>query len=528
MNRTRVVWVFGLLVALSVGAVAYRAGVRDGSKNPGAPGAAAAVSDALNAELERIRTAEKIRDPYERCMAYPNPAEFNWSPAAIETMCRRQSRRMLGWKEIEDALNRHHPEIVDQAFESYLSKNYAEPGQHGFLTWTYWWMFQSPSKWTEDTTNHWVESDPNSAYALAARGIHLSQAAYDARGGKRASETPAANFERMHELVERSRRDLERSLELNPRLIAAYHGLLHTSRLVDDPQEAQRRDAWIEQALALDPDDQWIYQDWMDAVDPSWGGSVAEMESVADQAARRADTNPALPLLKASALCAQADEYRCESCSKDGRKSLDLYRKAAAFGPAGCFLEGAGAAAVLAQDPQTAVRYYSQAYRFLGGDEWLAYRAQNLRSIGRGDWALQNLNDALARNPGNTTLLYALALAYVDAGRYGDAEKTYRDMLKLEPGNQTAALELARLYLSALNAPDKARPLIDGVLERDPTLASAWFLQATLYEAIDNQPGYRDAAAKFLRYANRTDPWQATNISIVEAKLRQIAPAAQN
>lgn len=521
LNRTQATWLLLLLAIPSIGGLAYFLGIRDGARSAVVvEGPTFKVPDGLNAELDRIQAAEKIEDPYERCMAYPNPVEFNWSPEVIEAMCKRLSRRMLGWKEVEDALDSKHPEKIDQAFESYLARN--EAGEHGYLTWTFSWMFESSSKWADDTTNHWVRIDPQSAYALAARGIHYSQAAWDARGSHFASETPEENFARMHEFVGKARADLQASLKLNPRLIAAYYGLLRTTRLADSDDENKQRDAWIEQALALDPADQWIYQDWMGAVEPQWGGSLGEMEQVAERAGAHADANPPLALLKAEPLCQQADTLRCTHCEKDGQKALDLYRQAGAIGPANCFLDGAGGAAVLAQDLPTATRYYSQAYRFLGKDEWLAYRAQNLRSLGRGAWALENLQNALARQPQNTTLLHALALAYVDAGRLGDVEKTYLEMLRIDPENTSAALDLSRLYTTGLKAPDKARPLVEGLLKRDPASALAWFAKTLLCEAEDDKACYRDAAGKFLVYANRSDPWQRANAESVSAKLMEI------
>jgi tetratricopeptide (TPR) repeat protein len=525
-NRTQSMWLLLLLAVSLVGGLAYYLGIRDGTRSAVVVETPTfKVPDELNAELDRIQAAEKIEDPYERCMAYPNPVEFNWSPNVIEAMCKRLSRRMLGWKEIEDALKLKHPETIDQAFDSYLARN--EAGEHGYLTWAFWWMFQSSSKWADDTTNHWVRADPQSAYALAARGIHYSEAAYDARGGKFAGDTPEENFARMHELVDKARADLQASLKLNPRLIAAYHGLLRTTRLGDSADEDEQRDAWVEQALAIDPADQWIYHDWIDAVEPQWGGSLREMEQVAERAGEHTDANPTLALLKAEPLCQQANAVRCTDCEKDGQKALDLFRQAGTIGPAECFLDGAGAAAGLAQDLPTATRYYSQAYRFLGKDEWLAYRAQNLRSLGRGAWALENLQNALARQPQNTTLLHALALAYADAGRMGDVEKTYLEMLRIDPANTTAALDLSRLYVTGLKAPGKARPLVEGLLKRDPASAQAWFAMTMLCEAEDDRSCYRDAAGKFLVYANRSDPWQRANVESVNAKLAEIGSAPE-
>jgi tetratricopeptide (TPR) repeat protein len=483
-------------------------------------GAQAASDARSDVELDRIHAAEQESDPYGRCLAYPDPAEFHWSPALVHAMCARLQRRMLGWKEIQDALDAHQPQALQAAFDGYLARN--EAGEHGFLAWTFWWMFQSPSQWAADTTRRWVEADPASAQAHDARGMHLAARAWQARGTDTADKTSEAAFASMAEQVAKARAEFEQALQRNPRHLGAYYGLLYTSQIGSDDDEEGKRDRWVTAALAIDPADGWIYQEWMNAVQPQWGGSLARMRDVAAAAVAHADANPTLALLAAEPLCTEANSYRCDGCDKDGARSLALFRRAGEIGPAACFLDGAGAAAVLAQDIPAATRYYSQAYRFLARDEWLAYRAQNLRSLGRADWALADLQGANTRNPANVTVLHALALAYTDAGRIGDVEKAYRRMLDLEPDNAVAAVDLARLYLGELHQPDRARPLVDHLLERDPRSVQGWYVRTMLCESADDKPCYRAAAAHFLEYANPHDPWQAPNIRSVRSKLAEI------
>ena len=502
-----------VLAVAAVGAAAFWLGRQE-------RGVQAARDARSDAELDRIQAAERETDPYRRCVAYPNPAEFNWSPALVEAMCVRLQRRMLGWKDIQDALDAHQPQALQAAFDGYLARN--EAGEHGFLEWTFWWMFQSPSHWADDTTRRWVEADPASAHAHVARGMHLVARAWQARGTDTADKTSESAFADTAGQVAKARAEFEQALQLNARHLGAYYGLLHTSQLGTDDDEDAKRERWIAAALAIDPADGWIYQEWMNAMRPQWGGSLARMREVAAAAAAHADANPTLALLAAEPLCNEADAYRCDGCDKDGARSLALYRKAGEIGPAACFLDGAGAAAVLAQDIPAATRYYSQAYRFLARDEWLAYRAQNLRSLGRGDWALADLQGANTRNPSNATVLHALALAYADAGRIGDVEKAYRRMLEIEPDNVVAATDLAKLYLGDLHQPERARPLVDHLLEGDPKSVPGWFVRTMLCEAADDKPCYREAAAHFLEYANPNDPWLEPQIRSVRSKLAEI------
>lgn len=511
------------VLVVGIGAVAYLLLHRDDGATSSPLGAPSPTQDtAFKSELDKIRSAEKIEDPVQRCLAYPDPYEFHWDREQVEQLCKRLTWRMLSWNEIRRLLDDHHPEKLDAAFDDYLKQNFNDPQRHGFLTWTFWWMFQNPSAEETALTQRWVDADPSSAYALAARGIHYSQAAYAARGGNSLGKTSDDQLSRMQELVDKSRADLEKSLTINPRLIAAYHGLLRISRLSES--ETPRED-WVHRAQAVDAADPWIYEDWLDDTEPQWGGSTIEMEHIADEAAAHAKENPLLATLKAETLCNQGDDYRCTECTKDGAKALDFYKQAGGFGPSGCFLDGGGAAAVFAQDSQTAVRYYSQAVRFIGGGDWFAYRAQALRSIGENEWAMRDLDKAIAANPRNTTALYSKGLILTSMQRFGDAESTYRKILTIDPDHQNGTIALSMLYLSEstpLYSAEKAKPLVSHLVTKYPSLAQGWLLQAAVSWIDHNAPTYIDSANNYLKLVDHDDPANQSDIAAIKERIEQV------
>jgi tetratricopeptide (TPR) repeat protein len=514
--------VLALLFVVGICAVAYLLIYRDGDAANSPFGAPSPPRDtAFDSELRQIRVAEKIEDPVQRCLAYPDPSEFHWDHEQVEQLCKKLAWRMLSWNEIRQLLDDHHPEKLDAAFDSYLNQNFDDPQRHGFLTWTFWWTFQNPSAEETALTQRWVDADPSSAYALAARGIHYSQAAYAARGGNSFGKTSDDQLSRMQEFVDKARADLEKSLSINPRLIAAYHGLLRIYRLSESKTP---REDWVHRALALDAADPWIYEDWIDSTEPQWGGSTIEMEHIADEAATHAKENPLLATLKAEPLCNQGDDFRCTECTKDGAKALDFYKQAGGFGPSGCFLDGAGAAAVFAQDSQSAVRYYSQAVRFIGGADWFAYRAQALRSIGENEWAIRDLDKAIAANPRNTTALYSQGLIFTSMQRFGDAESTYRKILTLDPDHQNATIALSMLYLSEstpLYAPEKARPLVVHLVTINPSLAQAWLLKAAICWIDHDAPAYIEAGENYLKFVDHDDPANQNDIATIQKQIEQ-------
>jgi Domain of unknown function (DUF4034) len=520
LNRKHVLWcLLGLTMVFWLGIFAYgHQDVKSDLTYPIAAKAAKQVaSPAFLLEFGRMRDAEKIEDKLQRCLAYPNPANVNWDPKLVDAFCRLSLRRAISWKSMNDALAEHHPEILQQAFDSYLVKTY-EPDQHGFLVWVYWRLFQSSSKNELETAQRWVDADPNSAYALVARGTYYAAAAYDARGTAWRSDTPPENFTRMNEYVQKAKVDFDEALRRSPRLIAAYHGLLIIARLTGDEN---LRYASVKAALALDPGDHWIYDDWMDAAEPKWGGSMEEMQNAVEEASEHADINPLLSRVAARPLCYEAEKYSCTTCGypADNMKAFQLLQKAAAFGPSVCFLEGVGPAAARSNNLEAAVIYYSQAIRLLGKENMLAWRAAALQSLGQLDWAREDLAKALAHNPNDAYALEHQGYIFEITGLPKDAEKSYMAVLDVDPKNEKGGLALARLYLSTLPAREKAQSILAGLLQRNPKLARAWLYEAVLANGKDER-ACREALEKYLQNVDRTDFSEKEDIERVQTQLK--------
>jgi len=497
-----------LLVAASAAALCALALRRDDSANAihaMAP-KRAVFSEALAREFQKFRDAEAIEEPEARCLAYPDLQEFSWDPKVVKAFCHLWARQMITWSAINEALDKHNPELLQQTFDTYLERTYKR-GQHGFLTWAFSWTFQNDAPETLQTATKWVDEDPQSGYARAARGMHYVAAAYSARGGEFVRDTPSEKLDRMHDFADKAKSDLEESLRLNPRVIAAYHGLLRIAQLTGDDE---LRKSSVKQALALDPADQWVYDDWMDAVEPKWGGSMQEMQRVADASASHAGSNPLLSRARGRPLCYVAQQTTCEQCEPaDHLKVLEMYRESAAFGPSACFLKGAGEAAENAGELDAALRYYSQGIRLLGNDDLRVRRADLLHRFGRTDLALEDFGKAVARNPRNTYALDHQAYILELSGRAGEAEQSY------------LALQLSRLYLSKLASPDKAEPLIAALLERNPKLARAWLYKAALAKGKD-EAACREGLENYLKYVDRNNVYERQDIAQAQARLDQL------
>lgn len=484
---------------------------------------------ATREELDEIRgylDAEKTADRFERCLTYPNPSGSRWDAKVVDAFCRLSLRKMISWKEIKTALDEHRPEVLQRAFDSYLSKTY-EPGQHGFLTWTYWWMFQNPSAEEEKVTQQWVDEDPDSAYALVARGTHYVAAAWKTRGSKLAKETSKENFARMNEFLDKAAADFHEALRRNHRLIAAYHGMFNIAQLRGDSGLLR---STVRHALKLDPADQWVYDDWFDNVEPRWGGSSADMLGVVEEATKHADENPLLDRIRARPMCYVAEMTECTNCgsreSIKGRalQALHMYEEAGSDTPATCFLQRAAYAAETAGDDVSLVRYASQTYRFLDNEDQALRRALALQRLGKPDWGLESVDHLLATNPRHVQALTYRGWLLDGLGRPKDAEQAFLAVVGIEPANRYANTELVRLYVDKLNEPDKAADVVSRLKAANPKNPRVWLLEAALHRPGSDDAACRDALQKYLELVdqNDSDAYEQRDIERAKSRLTEL------
>jgi len=451
-------------------------------------------------EYAKVRAAEAIDDPLQRCRAYPNPLELHWDPKVVDALCKVAARRYVSWREVKKALEEHRYAWLDEVFEGYAKRN-AEPDNHGFVITAYRTIFTDASAGSTAALDNWVEAGPENAIALTARGYQLLAAAAEARGTRYLRDTAKEKLRRMRDLASRARADLEHALKAQPRLIAAHFGLMQAGQLLGDDEligDSARR------ALALDPVDDVVYEKLMSMALPKWGGSIDAMQELAERARTHADENPLLLRLGTRLMCMQAEESSCSADCEPARRSVDLnrYRKAADTLPAQCFLRYAGGSAYhMGTDPQSVVRYYVQGYRFLNDVDQMNYRAGTLLELGHEDWGREAI-DRLIRDQPDDPMTYVNAGWFVNRpGHYAEAEQQFLKALELDPLQRKAITELVVDYAWYLHEPVKAQKLVDRLKAVEPPPARAWLLQA---EIDHDNPDLRKAGIeKYLQSIDR-------------------------
>lgn len=472
------------------------------------------MSAAFAETFTHLRAVERIKDPFQRCMAFPDPPWLPWDHDVIAAFCKSRTFKHITLDEIKSALDNGKPELVDAAFASYLAENFSTPEKHGILTRTYREVFFTESQQERDIVEHWVTLAPKSAFALAARGAYYFAVADEARGGGSVRETPEENFRSMRELNAKALADLREAVRREPKLTPAYDTMIFVGRANGD--KALVKEA-LETALAIDPTDERFYLDWMAASEPRWGGSLDQMARVAQEAEKHADANPLLKLLTEKQ---RAYFGLMETQRYNYQPALAYFEQAFSSGPSTVDLATAAYVASMLGDHEKAIWYYSESIRFelsASADD-LNRRAAELRQLGRPDLAADDLNTAASDAARES---YAQAKVFEATHHYPEAEKIYLKVLEQNARNQDALEDLSNLYIGPLKEPVKAEPLVSRLQQFYPTAPRTWLITASLAKGRDEKICHA-ALRRYLELVDENDPNEKQYIDMARARVMEL------
>lgn len=148
----------------------------------------------------------------------------------------------------------------------------------------------------------WVQATPGSFAPYLARGHYWTTVAYARRGGRWTKDTHQTDMEAAAETAVQALADLDRAVELRPRLVAARRRQINAALLRSDGGRIQRAIAAVERDC---PGCFQVRVTFLMALLPRWGGSWAAMKAYA--AAAPVAQNPRLALLPGYELADRAD-----------------------------------------------------------------------------------------------------------------------------------------------------------------------------------------------------------------------------
>ena len=490
------------------------------------------VPDPWRAYLRQARHAERMEDPLQRCLAFPDLPVNHWPAGHAAAHCRHHfavQRPTLD--DIEGMVQRGEMAKLEDLFGASLARHYA--GEHFsddiHDTFNYLLTSAASSDRVGVLSESWLRQAPDSAYAHLARAAYFNGAAWKARGGQYAPDTPRDNMRRMSAFVDQAIPHFEQAVAIEPRLIAAYTGMIDVGMLDSRPalEERARR-----AAESLDPACPELANVTMRSLKPRWGGSYRDMLVHAGKLSARVTQRPHLAIYLAQPLGDQGDLLLAQDPVPEA--ALEALEAAIAMGSDEDALKDAGTAArnVLSGREGAArqLAYFLQASRFRKVDAWMARVISSLLFSTEPEWSLGYSLQSLALEPDNASARFYAGAAYQNMARYDDAVREF-EVSAEDPGTRQQSLRaLAELQLfrtpgagaRKANAA-RAKPYIDLIKAeypddaRIPVLA---FYHGVMAESLIDEADVRALLAKL----DRTDPWQAQHAERLDRMLKP--PAA--
>jgi tetratricopeptide (TPR) repeat protein len=466
----------------------------------------------MSPEFERqwaaIIAADKIVDVVVRCKQYPDAPWLHWKSEMVNAFCEALAKKSPSFAEITKALQDGGAERLEQQFQGYRDEGLSDPKQRGLLGRALG-RFYNDRPETGEFVDKWISLAPRSPFALTARGMRYMALAFEARGTGSTGATPSDNFRRMHKLMAKARTDLDAAVSIDAKIMPAYVELIELGKATSDRELIEYA---ARTALAIDPTDEDVYQYWMRASQPRWGGSMRQMEEVASKAAKYVDRNPRLALLMEKPLAYPANMVVDSRNADFIVKTLDQALQSA---PSTNDLELAGDAALVARQPERALWYYSQAWRFSADPLRMAPRARALMKLGKPELAKQALPDSIDPAQLDATSLSDIADIYWELEIFDKAELLFEEVLKRNPHDQYAMSSLSNLYQHPPKREDKARAMVTRLLGEYPNNADGWYYDFML--KFSDKEERSKSLRKFLALVNRNDPYEQQRIT--EAKM---------
>lgn len=476
--------------------------------------------------LIKTRAAERITDPLQRCLAFPDLPGNQWPAGHAAAHCRHHyaiKRPTLA--EIGELVNNGEIAQLERIFDEGLQRHFSEADFSDDIHDTFNYLLTRGGEDIDQLTANWLKQAPDSAYANLARGAYFNGAAWKARGGNFSSETPDGNLRRMSELVEQAIPYFEKAISINPKLMPAYTGMVDMGMLDSRPDLEARGARGAEKFDAACPE---LANVLMRATSPRWGGSYEEMLAYANRLSTYLDRRPQLAVYVGAPYADRGDRLiAADQYTRQTEEMLEIAIKAGSNEDA--LRDAANVVLNLkdgAADPWKGVAYLLQEERFRETNAWGKRRIAWQLVKPEPEWSLRYSQRAVELDADNGFGHYLLAAGYYNTKQYEQADRQYRIALEDETQRRASLRELSNMWLfdSGLKgkaAADKARPFIDRLNKEYPGDGAGWIMQLNLRIAT-RDPIDDELLKTILETADRKNPWQANAVKKIEEMRRSM------
>lgn len=473
--------------------------------------------------LVKARAAERIADPLQRCLAFPDLPGNHWPAGHAAAHCRFLALRrhpVLSLDAVAGYLSRHDAAGLRTRLDGYLARHF-DSRRHGEDIHTVFDQFHADAR-SDRLSLQWLQQAPADPYANLARARYLVAKAWKERGGQYAKDTPASNMENMDALVDRSVPLFQKAIEFEPQLMPAYIGLMDAAMLIG---RRDLIDAAFARAIEQDPACLFLVRQRMRTLLPRWGGSYPALQAYMEQLEPLLGAHPGIAIYLPMAYEDRASYEQGDDYFK--APSAALLDKAVAIGSYVGTLDEAADIALnrvdAPSDPWRALALLLQEARFKRVDAW-ADRMIGWRLVRQEpEWALKYLARAQKQGPSSPWLHYLLGAAYYNTRQYAAAQRHYLIAIEDPDQRQASLEELGAMWLndrelSRRQGAAKARPFVDRLLSEYPDDGQGWILRFECLHRLGRGVPMEDIR-KFLAVADHDDPEQARLAASLRAAL---------
>lgn len=261
------------------------------------PPALPPMPDDLKEYFQAALEAERIADPLQRCLAYPDMPGNQWPENVVQVHCNRVARpRAITLDELERLLDQPDgAAVLETRLSALLEAHFDDPEQRDRIH-EFYWQLEADER-SGRLATRWLRAAPDSPFALAAMGIQRARQGWEARGTAWRGKTDAHQIHRMEQHFVAAVAPLHDALDRQPRLGPACVALTEIGRMSADALQQQA----LAHCMEVDPHSYYVVSEMMMSALPKWGGSLAAIDRVEAYARKHLDRTPTLRVMFARA-----------------------------------------------------------------------------------------------------------------------------------------------------------------------------------------------------------------------------------
>jgi tetratricopeptide (TPR) repeat protein len=208
----------------------------------------------------------------------------------------------------------------------------------------------------------WI-SQSKSYIPHAAMGFYYAGLAGKARGNKYIGQIPEKNLVIARSFWTKSMSSLNKSISINDKFLPSYDGIIVVGMASGNREAAEKA---ISSALSNTPEAFYIRVNYIEYLQPKWGGTYEDANKFINAAQKYGEKNPRIWTLRGLVPAMQADQ-----CQLDGKYAMSIskYTEALKYGDKPSWIRGKAFGQYMISDYKGAIESMNRASKYLNPDQ---------------------------------------------------------------------------------------------------------------------------------------------------------------